>query len=166
MRKPMFAALVILAAVASAQPAPATVCSLESLAWIAGNWHDLAEPQRSQERWVLAPGHVLMGTAWEFPAGKAGYAELMTLRPNGNAVSMFLRHFDGALSKAREERDAPMVFTASRCEGSSAVFDGQADHTGEHLSYSRSGANLNIVGDFLHQGKPVHMEWHMAKASD
>ena len=166
MRQPTFAALVILTAGASAQPAHATVCSLESLAWIAGNWRDLADPQRSQERWVLAPDHVLMGTAWEFPAGKGGYAELMTLRLNGSAVSMFLRHFDGALGKAREERDAPMVFAATRCEGSSAVFDGQADHAGEHLSYSRSGANLNIVGNFLHQGKPVHMEWHMAKAPD
>ena len=166
MRKPLFAALAILAATAPAPPAHAAVCSLESLTWIAGNWHDLVEPQRSQERWVLAPGHVLMGTAWEFLTGKAGYAELMTVRPNGDAVSMFLRHFDGALSKAWEERDAPMVFTATACESSSAVFDGQGDHAGEHLSYSRSANRLNIVGSFLHQGKPVHMEWHMVKAPD
>lgn len=51
---------------------------------------------------------------------------------------LVLRHFDLALSKAWEERTAPMVFTASSCTGTSAIFDGQDDHTGEHLTYKRS----------------------------
>jgi hypothetical protein len=165
-QKPVLAAMAALASIASAPPANASICSLAGLAWMAGNWHDTHEPQRSQERWALAPDHVLMGAAWEFPADKAGYAELMTVRVNGDAVSMFLRHFDGALSKAWEERDAPMVFTAMSCESSSAIFDGQGVHAGERLTYSRSGDSLSIVGDFLHQGKPVRMEWHMSKASD
>jgi hypothetical protein len=131
-----------------------------------GNWHSTADPQRSQERWVLAPGNVLMGSAWEFPAGKAGYAEVMTLRPNGDATSLYMRHFDGALSGAWEERNAPMIFTATSCEGTSVIFDGQGSHAGERLSYSRTGKNLTIVGNFLHQGKAVRMEWRMTIAGD
>jgi hypothetical protein len=79
-------------------------------------------PQRAQERWVVAPDNILMGSSWEIP--------------NGKAISMYLRHFDGALSSAWEERNAPMVFTAVKCDTSSAVFDGQGDHAGEHHTQS------------------------------
>jgi hypothetical protein len=162
----LFVATAALAAILWTQPGEASVCSLTGLAWIAGTWRDVSDPERSQERWVAAPDHVLMGTAWEFPKGKAGYAELMTLRPSGNAVSMYLRHFDGALSKAWEEREAPMVFEAASCENASAVFEGRDDHAGERLSYSRAGNRLTIIGNFLHQGKPVRMEWHMRRGPD
>ena len=53
-----------------------------------------------------------MGSAFEFPQGKAGFAEFMTIREGDGGVVMLLRHFDGALARAWEERDAPMVFTA------------------------------------------------------
>jgi Domain of unknown function (DUF6265) len=107
-----------------------------------------------------------MGSSWEFPKGRAGCAELMTVRQDSTAIAMILRHFDGGLAKAWEERDAPMVFTASSCERDSVVFDGQGDHVGEHLTYRRSVKNLLIVGDFLHHGTPEHEEWHMIRAGD
>jgi len=144
----------------------AAECSLPGLAWMAGNWHNASDPQRAQERWVVAPDNVLMGSSREIPKGKAGYAEIMTVRLNGNAISMYLRHFDGALSGAWEERDAPMIFTAVNCDASSAVFDGQGDHAGEHLTYKRSGDSLLIIGDFLHHGTPSRMEWRMTRAGD
>jgi len=145
--------------------AHAESCSLKGLAWMAGNWRSTSDPLRSQERWVLAPDDVIMGSAWELPAGKAGYAEVMTVRPDGNVVSMYLRHFDGALNGAREERDAPMKFTATACTAASAIFDGQGDHAGEQLAYTRSGSSLTIIGNFLHQGKPVRMEWRMTRSA-
>jgi hypothetical protein len=144
----------------------AAECSLTGLTWMAGNWHNASDPQRAQERWVVAPDNVLMGSSWEIPNGKAGFAEIMTVRANGNAISMYLRHFDGALSGAWEERNAPMVFTAVNCDASSAVFDGQGDHAGEHLTYKRSSDSLLIIGDFLHHGTPSRMEWRMIRAGD
>ena len=57
-----------------------------------------------------------------------------------------------------------MVFIASNCDGTSAVFDGQDDHAGEHLTYKRSGETLLIVGDFLLHGKPDHEGWNMTAA--
>jgi Domain of unknown function (DUF6265) len=100
---------------ASVSLSHAAECSLTGLAWMAGNWHNTTDPQRAQERWVIAPDSILMGSSWEIPKGKMGFAEVMTVRPNANAISMYLRHFDGALSGAWEERNAPMVFTAVNC---------------------------------------------------
>jgi len=102
-----------------------------------------------------------MGTSWEFPPGRPGYAEIMTVRQNGSDIVLVLRHFDTGLTSAWEERKIPMVFAASACQKHSVVFDGQGDHQGEHLTYQRSAENLLIIGDFIHQGKPVRQEWRM-----
>jgi hypothetical protein len=141
-------------------------CALKDLAWMSGSWRNAETPDRAQERWSLAPDGVLMGLAWEFPPGKSGYAEIMTIRADGEAISMYLRHFDGGLSKAWEERDAPMLFTASACARDTVTFDGQREHAGEHISYRRSGDKLSIVADFLHHGTPDHEEWHMVRGHD
>jgi hypothetical protein len=136
-----------LALVSISQAAP---CALPELRWMAVSWHNAKDPAR----------------AWEFPPGRSGYAEIMTVKQDGDAITMLLRHFDGGLTRAWEERDAPMVFKASVCEKSSVVFDGHGDHEGEHLTYKRSGAHLLIIGDFLHKGVPDHEEWQMIKASE
>jgi hypothetical protein len=107
-----------------------------------------------------------MGNSWEIPKAKTGFAEIMTVRPNGKTIAMYLRHFDAGLSGAWEERNAPMVFAAVDCDATSAVFDGQGDHAGEHLTYKRSGDILMIIGDFLHHGVPSRMEWRMTRVGD
>jgi hypothetical protein len=166
MHKKYTTSAAILTLLALTSMAHAHPCTLQDLSWMAGSWANSATPERAQERWSLAPDGVLMGLAWEFPAGKNGFAEVMTVRADGASIAMFLRHFDGALSKAWEERDAPMVFTAANCERDSVVFDGQREHSGEHMSYRRTGDKLAIVADFLHHGTPDHEEWHMVRAKD
>jgi hypothetical protein len=131
---------------------------------MAADWHNASTPAAAQERWAAAPGGVLMGTSFESSDNGKGYAELMTVREDGGSINMVLRHFDLALSKAWEPQAAPMIFTAASCGGTSATFDGQGDHAGEHLIYKRTGDTLLIVGEFLHQGKPDHEEWHMVAA--
>lgn len=59
-----------------------------------------------------------------------------------------------------------MVFTAAICTKDSIILDGQGEHSGEHLTYKRTGSNLLIVGDFLHQGKPVRIEWQMIRRGE
>jgi hypothetical protein len=155
----MLSALTVVCAAAHAAP-----CTLSALQWMAADWNNAATRASSQERWTVAPGGVLMGSSFEANPDGKGFAEVMTVREDGGSIRMVLRHFDLALSKAWEERTAPMVFVASNCDGMSAVFDGQDDHAGEHLTYKRSGETLLIVGDFLHHGKPDHEEWHMIAA--
>jgi hypothetical protein len=156
-------ALLVVSPMSHSQSHP---CALSDMGWMAGSWHNATDPDRAQERWSMAPNGILMGSAWEFPPAKSGYAEVMTVRPDGDSISMFLRHFDGGLKNAWEERGAPMVFTASSCERDSVVFDGRGDHAGEHMSYRRSGNKLTIVADFLHHGTPDHEEWHMVRVGD
>jgi len=158
--------LAVLAVLAAPAAAHASSCTLTGLQWMAGDWRNTANQAGSQERWIVAPSGVLMGSAWEASQDGKGYAEIMTVREESGSIHMVLRHFDLALTKAWEERTAPMVFTASNCSGTSAVFDGQDDHAGEHLTYTRSGETLLIVGDFLHHGKPDREEWHMIAAKN
>jgi len=153
-------------AISSACASQAAPCSLAGLGWMAGSWHNAKDPKGAQERWVVAPNNVLMGSSWEFPQGQSGFAEVMTIKEDGNATSMVLRHFDGGLRKAWEERDAPMVFSAANCNRNTVVFDGQGDHAGEHMTYRRSGESLLIIGDFLHHGTPDHEEWQMVLAGN
>jgi hypothetical protein len=142
----------------------AAPCTLSRLQWIAADWNNATNPNGAQERWTIAPGGVLMGNSFEVNPDGKGYAEIMTIREDSGSIRMVLRHFDLALSRAWEERTAPMVFIASSCDGTSAVFDGQDEHVGEHLTYKRSGKTLLIVGDFLHHGTPDHEEWLMIAA--
>jgi Domain of unknown function (DUF6265) len=165
MNKAALRLLVVLSALAVADAgAHAAPCTLPGLQWMAADWNNAANPTGAQERWTVAPGGVLMGSAFESSPDGKGYAEIMTVRQDSGSIRMVLRHFDMALSGAWEERTAPMVFIASNCDGTSAVFDGQDNHVGEHLTYKRTGDTLFIVGDFLHHGKPDHEEWRMVAA--
>jgi hypothetical protein len=151
---------------AAPQVLRAQTCSLAALQWMAGTWLNSANPSGAQERWAVAPGDVLMGSGWEFPPGKTGYAEFMTIRSDGPTIALFLRHFGGDLARAWEEPTAPMVFNASDCADHSVLFNGQGEHAGERMRYSRSGDALTIVADFLHHGTPQHVEWHMTRSPD
>jgi hypothetical protein len=166
MRRGAILSALALAAAALAGHAQAATCTLAGLGWMAGDWRNAKTPDRAQERWVAAPDHVLMGSSFEFPEGKGGYAEAMTVRPDGAGIVMVLRHFDGGLARAWEDKAAPMVFAAASCEPDRAVFDGQGEHAGEHLTYARSGTTLLIVGDFLHKGVPDREEWRMVRAGN
>jgi len=152
--------------VAPACGSAAAPCALASLSWLAGSWRSADDPQGAQERWAVAPHDVLMGTAWEFADGKPGYAEIMTVRQDGDAIALVLRHFDAGLGRAWEERDAPMVFIASSCARGAVVFDGRGDRAGEHLTYRRDGASLSIVGEFLRHGAAHREQWHMILSGD
>jgi hypothetical protein len=161
--------MALVAAVLGGYPraAAADSCTLASLAWMSGTWHDTTNPNGSQERWVVAPGAVLMGSSWAFPpGGKPGFAEIMTVRAEGDAIKMVLRHFDVGLNRAWEERDAPMLFLATQCTAHAAVFEGLGARAGERLTYERNDSSLQITGDFLHEGKPVRVQWHMARVAD
>lgn len=166
-RRTLYGVLALLAGVlACQQTALALPCTLAGLHWMAGTWLNSEDASGAQERWAVAPGDALMGSAWEFPKGHAGYAEVMAIRQDGDGISMFLRHFDGGLARAWEEPTAPMVFAASDCGASTATFSGQGGHAGERMTYTRSSDQLLIVADFLHQGKPHHEEWHMRLAKE
>jgi hypothetical protein len=77
---------------------------------------------------------------------------------DGGKLMLRLRHFDPALLHAREEKDSPMEFVAGSCGANLVVFDGLGPRSGEHITYRRAGKLLTFIGDFLHEGKPIHAE--------
>jgi hypothetical protein len=140
-------------------------CSLSSLGWMAGVWQSRDEKTLAEERWVATPSGQLMGSSWSAHfSGQGGVAEASTIVNDGGTVTLRLRHFDLPLAHAREDKDAPMVFTSSSCGLDFVVFDGQGDRQGEHIAYKRAGDEETFIGDFLHQGKPLHVEQKFTKA--
>jgi len=143
----------------------ATSCEIHSLAFMQGEWHYSDGPTNGEERWVLTAANTLAGSSWEAKGTALSFVEALSIAPQNNRIEMHLRHFDGSLSRAWEEKDSPMVFALAQCDGQSAVFDGVGDRLGEHITYRKTSEGLTFVGDFLHQREPVRVEVHMRKAS-
>jgi hypothetical protein len=139
----------------------ASACSMDDLAFMQGDWLSAEGPGSGEERWVLTPANTLAGSAWEAKGTTLSFAEALSILPQNDRIELRMRHFDGSLSHAWEEKDSPMVFALAQCDGRSAVFDGTGSKVGEHITYRKTAEGLTFVGDFLHQGRPVHVELHM-----
>ncbi|WP_148293695.1 DUF6265 family protein [Azospirillum sp. B4] len=151
----------------AAAPARAADCTLEALHWLQGTWRNTAIDSPGEERWVILPGGALAGSAWE--AGKDGaprFVEALSLALHGGHVTLRLRHFDGTLSRAWEDKTVPVTFVASRCGPGDVVFDGQGANAGEHITYARSKDRLSFVGEFIHKGKAHRVDLEMSRAGD
>ena len=164
-RKLIVAGLTYLA-ISSAHSESLASCSLSDLRWMARIWRNVPPAEPGEERWVAEPDGTFMGSSWTFPAKGSGFAEAMAIVSDGDQVLMRLRHFDRGLKSAWEEKSAPMIFALSKCGDNSAVFSGAETHAGESLSYTRSGTKLTIVGDFIHQGKPLRVEILLQRTAD
>ncbi len=150
-----------------AMPAEAAPCWLGDLHWLAGTWRSDTGSDRSEERWIIAPGDRLMGSAWLLHTDRpGGVVEASTIQSDGETMALRIRHFSGDLATAREEKDAPMLFTAAGCEADEITLDGQGPQAGEHMRYSRDGDTLHFTGDFIHQGKPLRVELEFKRTGD
>jgi hypothetical protein len=155
-------AMVITIAAEAAPP-----CKVADLAWMQGAWRSHEAGSNGEERWTMAAGDRLMGSSWFFQAGApGGFAEALTIQQDGGAIVLRIRHFNPGLTHALEPQDAPMTLLAARCGPTGAVFDGQGDRAGEHMTYRRDGDTLTFIGDFIHAGKPVRDEVAFRRGAD
>jgi hypothetical protein len=141
-------------------------CAIDDLVFLQGDWHYTYGSDIGAERWVLTAAHSLAGSSWEAKGAALSFMEISTILPEGERLELHVRHFDGSLNHAWEDKDSPMIFALAQCDGHSALFDGTGAHAGEHITYRSSAHGLAFIGDFLHQGKPVHVEVNMSKASN
>jgi Domain of unknown function (DUF6265) len=148
--------------------AQAAQCHLPDLHWMTGVWRSDTPDTESEERWVAGPWDRLMGSSWSLHTNRAGgVAEAETIQANeAGQVTLTLRHFSADLAASWEEKMAPMVFAAADCAPNTVVFDGQADHAGEHIAYRRAADTLTFTGDFLHGGKPVQVVIEFTRGGD
>lgn len=161
------AALALLSLGLLAAPARAAPCTIAGLEWLKGAWREQSKDEQTEERWTDASGALLLGSAWTVAKGKPVFGEIMTIEPDGAGLVMRLRHFSDSLSHAWEGRDPPVLFRFSTCQDRSAVLEGQGTGTGERLTYRRlDDHRLQILGDFIHHGKPDHHEFTLLKVTE
>jgi Domain of unknown function (DUF6265) len=150
-----------------AVPAWAAPCTIAELEWLKGIWREQGKDEQTEERWTDASGALLLGSAWTVAKGKPVFGEIMTIEPDGAGLVMRLRHFSDSLSHAWEGKDPPILFRFSACQNRSAVLDGQGRSAREHLTYRRlDDHRLQILGDFIHNGKPDHHELTLLKVTE
>ena len=107
-----------------------TACTIDDLAFLQGDWRYTEGPATGEERWVLTAAHTLAGSTWEAAGVNLSFVEAPSISSQDGRVEMHLRHFDGSLNKAWEDRDSPMIFALVQCDGRSAVFDGTGTPNG------------------------------------
>ena len=163
MKRPPLCAFLLAAAAAAA---PLAACEVTDLGFMGGTWRVAKDNTVGEERWTLTTANTWSGSSWVTEGGKLSFAEALSIVPEDGSLEMHLRHFDGALNRAWEEREAPMRFRLATCEPGVAVFEGLGDKTGEHITYRRSGDVLEFVGDFLRKGQPLRVEVRMQRSAD
>ena len=141
-----------------------TLAASKLSAFCRGEWQYEEGSTRGEERWSLTAANTWAGSAWVTKDGTLTFAEALSILPQGGTIEMHLRHFDGTLKHAWEEKDSPMIFQLARCDAGPAVFDGTGDKMGEHITYRLSGDELQFIGDFLRKGKPFRVELRMRRA--
>jgi hypothetical protein len=139
-------------------------CTVDNLAFLQGNWRYTNGASTGEERWILTAAGTLAGSSWEAKGPAISFVEASSIAPDSGRIELHLRHFDGALRHAWEEKDAPMIFVLAQCDGDSAVFDGTGARTGEHMTYRKESDGVTFIGNFLHQGKPIRVESKMHKS--
>ena len=163
-RRPLLA-MTVATLLATTTTPPAIACGIDDLKFMEGDWLFEQGTTHSEERWVRTTANTLAGSSWGADKDAPRFAELVSISAVDNAVEMHLRHFDGTLNHAWEEKDAPMVFRLTQCEPMRAIFEGTGAKAGEHITYSRSKDELSFVGDFLRKGQPFRVELRMQAAS-
>jgi len=154
----LFVAFAIISSTAAA------ACDIADLGFLEGVWRSEQGNHHGEERWIRAAANTWAGAAWEGNDSVVSFAEAMSIVPHDGTVELHLRHFDGALNHAWEEKDQPMIFRLARCDASSVVFDGTGEKTGEHITYRRLGDRLEFTGDFLRKGAPFQVVLQMQKS--
>jgi hypothetical protein len=91
-------------------------CTLEDVSFMQGEWRYSSGAARGEERWVLTPAHTLAGSSWEAKDGMVSYVESLAILSQGDRLEMHIRHFDGTLDHAWEDKESPMVFVLARCD--------------------------------------------------
>jgi hypothetical protein len=152
--------------IASASAA-ADPCALKNLHWLTGTWRDSDKDSSAEERWVLVPGDRLVGSSWALHKNAPnGVLEAMTLLDEEGRPVMRLRHFDSTLGQEREEKNTPMLFVATSCTRNSMTLEGTGGQSGERIVYTRDKKQLKITGEFIHDGKPIHVELKFSLAAE
>lgn len=87
-----------------AAEAPAPRVKIDSLAFLAGNWIGTLEGGAAEETWSAARGDSIVGMfRWHHPDGSTNMYELLSIKQEGDAAVLRLRHFDSKFEPWKTE---------------------------------------------------------------
>lgn len=157
-------ALLLLATLPALAQAPAPL-RLADLAFMAGSWRGTHAQGFVEEHWRAEAGLPMLGMFRRVEAGKVRFAEFMSLAQEADGVRLRIRHFNGDLTQAWEEKDAPMTFRLSAVEAGEARFTGEGPEVGTRLTYRRTPAGLQVALEKAKDGQPWRLQMDFAPSA-
>lgn len=128
----------------------ATPSQLDSLAFVAGHWKGPQGATVIEEVWTKPSGDAMIGMFRIVSGGKTRMTEFMAFEQRENGPVLVMRHFGPGLV-AREEKDAPLVWTLEKIEPNHAVFF--IEKAGSRLDFRRQGDSMTITLEKTANGK-------------
>ena len=126
-------------------------CRVPDLGWMAGRWSFRSGAYSGQEAWNFSESGLVGFVIGSGTPSSGGVVKVSAISSEQGALVLRMRFFDGSLKHALEDKDAPVVFSASTCGPSFIRFDGTG---GEYTRYERSGDDMINVGIANNKGKP------------
>ena len=123
---------------------------LGDLAFVAGHWKGTEGAVSIEEVWTKPEGDAMTGMFRIVSGGKTRITEFMAFEQREAGPVLVMRHFGPGLI-AREEKDAPLVWTLEKVEPNHAVF--VIEKAGTKLDFLRQGASLTITLEKTQDGK-------------
>jgi hypothetical protein len=120
----------------------AASAGLGDFAFIAGHWKGTMGGSTIEEVWSKPGGGSMIGMFRLVSNGKTRLTEFMAIVQREAGPVLVMRHFGGGLI-AREEKDAPLVWTVEKVEANHAVFLLATE--GSRLEFLRDGETLTIT---------------------
>lgn len=115
---------------------------IRDLGFVAGSWRGERGGAVMEEQWMAPEGDAIVGMARVVSGGKTRLTELSVMEERDGGVVLMLRHFGKGLV-AREEKDAPLLFTLKELVGRRAEF--VEAKAGTRLVYERTAEDRLTV---------------------
>jgi hypothetical protein len=126
-------------------------CQVSDLSWMTGRWNFHNGTYSGEETWNFSKSRLVGFTTGSGASPSGGVVKLSAISSEQGALVLRMRFFDWSLKHALEDKDAPVVFSASACGPSFVQFDGVG---GEYTRYECSGDDMTNTGIANNNGKP------------
>jgi hypothetical protein len=126
-----------------------------------GRWNFHSGAYSGQEIWNFSKSGLVEFVIGSGAPSSGGVVKLSAISSEQGALVLRMRFFDGSLKHALEDKDAPVVFSASACGPSFIQFDGTG---GEYTRYERSGDDIINTGIANNSGKAGQYRVLLSKA--
>jgi hypothetical protein len=109
---------------------------LQACAWLAGEWVELDEGGRTEERWTPPSANSMVGTCRMIRNGKVGMYEFMLIEQTGDDVELRIRHYRWNMADIDKE---PLVWKLVKSGEKELIFENPSRERVRRIEYRRDG---------------------------